>query len=118
MSGMQLDNVKPRLISAFGGRDKIVNHLGDIALIHLLRHFAVRSERDRARRDNFPFLIVGQRCIAFPGNGFAGFAARMANLHADLGVGAGMDEIDNFFPGLHMAVFIHAGIAGRYAGFS
>src|SRR5207249_7595388 len=63
---------------------------------------------ERRWRDQLP-LGLAERLMSFPGARERTLAAGVRELHRDLGLAVGMNEVGDALPGRHMLGLVHAG---------
>ena len=89
MRAVQLDHVKPRLISPLSCLRKGIDHSHDVVLAHLAGHWPTRPVSDGAGADHLPVRLPFDRlaaiewAIAFPRTLGPGPATRVVQLNTD-----------------------------------
>src|SRR5215467_9156816 len=112
---LQLEPVKADTLRHLRRAHEPVTNFIHVRARHLARRLVVRAPRNRRRRHHCP--IAGrQRCIhGFPAELGRTFGTGMAKLKRNLGVGLGVNEIDNALPRGFMLWAIKPRAAGRDA---
>ena len=98
MREVELDRVETGLVGHARAAREIARHLVHVGAAHRLRHLAALAERDRRRSDDFPRLVRAERAAAFPWRSGRGLSPGMSELHADPGIGMGVNEFGNPAP--------------------
>ena len=113
---MQFDDIVADAVDALRGRDEFANHALDVVLGHRLRHRPAGVVGDCRRRFRRPGVgPLEDRLAAGGGRHLRTLAARVRELHAELGDAVLPAEVVHALERLLVVVGIHAGALGRDA---
>ena len=115
MRHMQLDHVEAGALGHFGSLHEFIAHAVHVGPRHRFRGCIVFRPGNIRRGQQVPVVLFQRRVGIFPAKLRRAFCTCVADLHADLGAGLGMHEIDDAFPCCLVLGRIGAGAAGRDA---